>query len=423
MRQTSKDMIIRLDEFLGSICRRGLSSLTRLHLSSCNILGGLPEDLGSLHSLEYLIVRGNNVSCLPKGINNLLCLKYLNVQLCKSLNELPRELTPNLELLYADYHLALKSIRDLLIKCFKLDLISTSWCGHETSQCGTISTNQVNVLKFLQHFLRTCIQCDFNRKIFFCISFPEGRIPESFGYQFINQSRISINLNPSWYTDKFMGFSICCYSNGWKTGVEATLICRFDPERKHSLKCDIDRHRLNSLAPYVIFFYIPFKTWWLASDSKKGRAHVIIAYLRYVHCQGGKHIGEFAWSMRIMLGDGEGSIEQCKVPSSLKLAALRVFEQLEPSSTSSHLQASIEHNFATERGLHFGFKNKPQELNQETTAVQNEHESRNAELIRICESPSRKMVDASRKRKRKEKQKEKNNLKSFKTFLINNRDK
>lgn len=92
------------------------------------------------------------------------------------------------------------------------------------------------------------------------------------------------------------------------------------------------------------------------------------------------------------------------------------FEQLEPSSISSHLQASIDRNFTTERGLHFGFENKALELNQATKAVQSEHESQNVELIR-------KMAGTSRKRKREEKQKEKNNLKSFKTFLINNRDK
>ncbi|XP_049402801.1 disease resistance protein Roq1-like [Solanum stenotomum] len=412
----------------------GLSSLTRLHLSNCNILGGLPEDLGSLHSLEYLIVKKNNISCLPKSIKKLLCLKYLNVQFCESLNELPRELPPNLELLYADYHLALKSIRDLLINCFKLNLILTSWCGHEKSRCGTISTNQVDVLKCVQHFLRACIQCHFHQRTYFCISFPEGRVPESFGYQFINQSRISINLNPSWYTDKFMGFSICCYSNGWKAGVEATLICISDPERKHSLKCDIDHHRLNSLAPSVIFFYIPFKTWWLASDNKVGKSP--LDYCLFEVCTMSRR--KAYWGVRLEYENkvrrwrrkhlAMRSSKLFEVPQKdnammTEIGCSVVFEQLEPSSISSHLQESIDHNFTTERGLHFGFENKALVLNQATKAVQSEHESQNVELIRICDSPFRKMVGASRKRKRKEKQKEKNNLKSIKTFLVNNRDK
>ncbi|XP_055813266.1 disease resistance protein RPV1-like [Solanum dulcamara] len=50
----------------------GLSSLTSLDLSNCNILGGLLEDLGSLHLLEKLNVSGSNISCLPKSFKRTL---------------------------------------------------------------------------------------------------------------------------------------------------------------------------------------------------------------------------------------------------------------------------------------------------------------------------------------------------------------
>ncbi|KAG5573844.1 hypothetical protein H5410_063610 [Solanum commersonii] len=86
----------------------GLSSLTSLHLSNLNILGGLPEDLGSLHSLENLNVIRSNISCLPKSFKGFFRLRSLDVQFCQNLNELPGELPPDLEELFADYHLVLK---------------------------------------------------------------------------------------------------------------------------------------------------------------------------------------------------------------------------------------------------------------------------------------------------------------------------
>ncbi|KAF3666871.1 putative C-terminal processing peptidase, chloroplastic-like isoform X1 [Capsicum annuum] len=181
-----------------------LSSLTDLHLSNLNILGGLPEELGSLLFLDELNLSGSNISWLPKSIKQLLQLQRLDVQFCQNLNELPGEqLPPNLTDLYLDYHLFLKSIRDLVTKCLNLNVLSISWCRHEKSEYGTVSMSQVNVLKSLHQLIRTCIQCDFHQRDFFLTSFPEVRSPELFNYQ------VSIDLNPSWYNDKFMGFTIC----------------------------------------------------------------------------------------------------------------------------------------------------------------------------------------------------------------------
>ncbi|KAG5573576.1 hypothetical protein H5410_063342, partial [Solanum commersonii] len=98
-------------------------------------------------------------------------------------------------LIFADYHLALKSLGDLL--------------NNVTSAKG-----------FLFSFV-----------------FLKSRIPELFDYQFINQKVISIDLKPSWYTDKFMGFSLCyCPVLEANVSLIATLVCKSDPERKHSLK-------------------------------------------------------------------------------------------------------------------------------------------------------------------------------------------
>lgn len=122
-------------------------------------------------------------------------------------------------------------------------------------------------MKLLRHFLRTCIQCDFQQRAYFLISFPEVRMPELFGYQFINQEKISINLNPSWYTDKFMVFSLC-YNRPdvFEVRLVAKLVCNSDPERKHSLNYDIPDYWFESPVKYCI--YKPFETLWHASGDK-----------------------------------------------------------------------------------------------------------------------------------------------------------
>ncbi|KAK4725929.1 hypothetical protein R3W88_030846 [Solanum pinnatisectum] len=242
----------------------GLSSLTSLDLNNHNILSGLPEDLGSLQSLEKLSLSGSIISCLPKRFKGLLHLQHLNVQFCQNLNKLPGELPPNLKELCADYHLALMSIRDLVIHYPKL-------CRLGISDCGAVSSEQVNV--FLQYFIRTCIQFDFLQRDYFLIFFPDQvRISELFDYdRFTNQKEMSIDLNPSWYTDKFMGFWI---SYGLTTlnytRLEATLVCKSDPERKYSLKYNYFG-QLCIESPSICCFYIPFETLWNASGNKEGK--------------------------------------------------------------------------------------------------------------------------------------------------------
>ncbi|KAG5573867.1 hypothetical protein H5410_063633 [Solanum commersonii] len=204
-------------------------------------MSGLPEVLGSLHSLKNLCLSRSNISCLPKNINKLSRVHFLNIQFCENLNELPSgELPPNLTL----YRLVI-------------------------SNCGAVSSEQVNV--FLHHFLRTCIQCDFNQRDYFIISFPGGvKILELFDYdRFVNQKEISIDLNPSWYTDKFMGFWICYGPTTVNSGLEATLVCKSDPERKYSFKYNNNNFRFNE--PFICCLYIPFETLWNGEGNKEGK--------------------------------------------------------------------------------------------------------------------------------------------------------
>ncbi|XP_015162034.1 TMV resistance protein N-like isoform X2 [Solanum tuberosum] len=239
-------------------------SITKLGKLKVLCLWGLPEDLGSLHSLTSLRLSGSNISCLPKSFKGLLHLQHLNIQFCQNLNELPGELPPNLRELLADYHLALKSIKDLVINCLKLYWLVIS-------DCGAVSSEQVNV--FLQHFLRTCIQCDFHQRDYFVIFFPDqDRIPELFNYdRFINQKVISIDLNPSWYTDKFMGFWLCYGPTGLDTILKAALICKSDPERKYPLKYNSIQRYSRFIDPFICCVYIPFETLWNGEGNKEGK--------------------------------------------------------------------------------------------------------------------------------------------------------
>ncbi|KAK4725931.1 hypothetical protein R3W88_030848 [Solanum pinnatisectum] len=189
----------------------GLSSLTSLDHNNHNILSGLPEDLGSLHSLENLNVSGCNISCLPKSFKGLLHLQHLNVQFCQNLNELPGELPPNLRELFADYHLALKSSKNLVICCLKL-------CRLAISDCGTVSSEQVNV--FLQHFLMTCVQ------FFLCLFWSKGQVMSSFRFYLFTLRLVSLQcrddaecIHRYW---RFKDPLICCvyipFETLWNNG-------------------------------------------------------------------------------------------------------------------------------------------------------------------------------------------------------------
>ncbi|KAM3289626.1 disease resistance protein Roq1-like [Capsicum chacoense] len=326
-----------------------LSFLNHVHLGNLNILCGLPEDLGSFQSLKRLDVSRSNISCLPKSIKELLHLKHLNVQFCQDLNELPEELPPHLLILDADYHLALKSIRHLVTECRKMRKLIISWCGHEKSECQNVSSEQVNVQKFLRHFLRTCIQCDFHQRASFLISFPKLRIPKLFDHQFINQKAISIDLNPSWYTDKFMGFSMCYGpSEGNVSGVYKEEAC-WGIRLEYENKCRRWRRKLRETQSRELF---PV----LQKNTESGFSMV-----------------------------------------------------LEPSLPSSS-RASAEHNIATDRGLYKGYEKKALDVDQAAMAVQKEHTSQNVELISVCGSPSRNMDNVSRKRERKRNRKKKRKM-------------
>ena len=67
----------------------GLSSLTNLNLSYCN-LKEIPNDVGCLFSLKLLDLSGNNFCGLPDNIAQLSILKWLIVDNCTILQSFPK---------------------------------------------------------------------------------------------------------------------------------------------------------------------------------------------------------------------------------------------------------------------------------------------------------------------------------------------
>nr|AFP55534.1 TIR-NBS-LRR [Rosa rugosa] len=66
------------------------SSLTSLKLNDCNLCEGeIPNDIGSLPSLNWLELRGNNFVSLPASIHLLSKLSYIDLENCKRLQQLP----------------------------------------------------------------------------------------------------------------------------------------------------------------------------------------------------------------------------------------------------------------------------------------------------------------------------------------------
>ncbi|XP_031250587.1 disease resistance-like protein DSC1 [Pistacia vera] len=132
----------------------GLITLKILDLSDCNLLhGAIPNDIGSLCSLEELNLSGNNFDTLPPSINQLMKLEILWLERCKKLQSLP-ELPPQIVVLGAQDCTSLerlsppeqstsRGIELYFYNCFKLvenygsdlTVIVEDWCCAGSKIC------------------------------------------------------------------------------------------------------------------------------------------------------------------------------------------------------------------------------------------------------------------------------------------------
>ncbi|KAM3337982.1 hypothetical protein P3S68_032307 [Capsicum galapagoense] len=341
-----------------SLCN--LKNLQHLYLCGCKKLEKLPENIGDLKELETLDARETVISQLPPSITKLVKLGEL------SFSRVVKHVQHSS--IFVFHQLSALSYLN------ELHLNNLNILGGLPETLGSLqSLEHLDVSGSNISVKITFIQCEFHQKNYFLISFPEVRSPELFDDQFINQKDISIELNPSWYTDKFMGFSIFCGCNAIYVGLVATLVCKSDPERKHSLK------------------YCRENAYWgirLEYENKDRR-----------------------WRRKQRATQSPKIFPVPRKDTSLttKSVCYIVLEQPEPSLPSSSL-ASTEHDIATDSGLYLGYEKKSLEVDQATMTVQKEHKSQNVQLIRVCGSPSRKMDDTSRKRKRRRNRKKRRKI-------------
>jgi Leucine-rich repeat (LRR) protein len=115
----------------------GLCSLTELNVSNCN-LKAIPNDIGSLFSLEGLNLNGNKFVCLPESISQLSNLKWMSVNNCTSLRSLSK-LPSNIHRIFAKNCISLEMLPDLLKlnDSFKPNLLLQNCFKLVDNQCLT----------------------------------------------------------------------------------------------------------------------------------------------------------------------------------------------------------------------------------------------------------------------------------------------
>ncbi|KAH0714084.1 hypothetical protein KY284_006989 [Solanum tuberosum] len=125
----------------------GLCSLKELDLSYCNLIdGGLPEDIGSLSSLEELKLFGNNFEHLPQSISELGALRLLNLSDCKRLTQLP-EFPQQLDTIHADW--SNDSICNSLFQ--NISSLQHDICTSDSISLRVFTTGEDNIPRWFHH--------------------------------------------------------------------------------------------------------------------------------------------------------------------------------------------------------------------------------------------------------------------------------
>ncbi|XVF70225.1 hypothetical protein PTKIN_Ptkin11bG0143400 [Pterospermum kingtungense] len=162
----------------------GLSSLTRLNLSYCNLWeGAIPNDICCLSSLKTLDLSGNNFMSLPGTISCLSKLRLLQLSDCKRLKALPALLT-SIEALILDGCASLEVFANPSTVCnssIYYPLIFSPIFYREL-----MNNNALTTMKKLKALYA-------NRKSTFDVIIPGNEIPKRLSYQ-TDESSIKIAL-------------------------------------------------------------------------------------------------------------------------------------------------------------------------------------------------------------------------------------
>ncbi|XP_052185033.1 disease resistance protein RUN1-like [Diospyros lotus] len=168
-------------ECQGSICLllpplSGLCSLTELDLNECNLSEAfLPNDLGSLSSLEFLCLNGNNFTSLPASIGGLLRLFSLELKDCKNLKTLP-DLPSSIRLINASGCISLERFQNPTS-------MPENLVEFNLSNCLTLAKNQPSLpLELLRNQLKGSATSS-KEDIYFSVVVPGRKLPKWVNHQ------------------------------------------------------------------------------------------------------------------------------------------------------------------------------------------------------------------------------------------------
>ncbi|XVF78230.1 hypothetical protein PTKIN_Ptkin14bG0113600 [Pterospermum kingtungense] len=207
----------------------GLSSLTNLNLSYCNLgEGAIPNDIYRLSTLERVNLRGNNFISVPTTLSQLSKVQYLDLSDCIELKSLPEALTKIKKLcINGCASLELFEHRSTVNKSVDSALI----CG---TNCYRLAANN-NTLTMLEKHLKVFE----NARLLFDIIMPGSEIPEWFSHQ-SNESSINLPLPPNIRNDgQWIGVAFCCLFGPASNGEDYAW-------RRANLECKSFIHGRNS---------------------------------------------------------------------------------------------------------------------------------------------------------------------------------
>ncbi|PRQ53791.1 putative powdery mildew resistance protein, RPW8 [Rosa chinensis] len=124
------DWFIKLEELPAELCE--LIELTKLTISSCNVLSSLPEAIGNLVNLEVLRLRYNlELSEVPDSIGNLNKLKKFEISACYKIEKLPEHIgelkcLTNLRIMWCDL---LSALPEAIGNLVNLEVLSLRFCA------------------------------------------------------------------------------------------------------------------------------------------------------------------------------------------------------------------------------------------------------------------------------------------------------
>ena len=179
-----------------SISFSGLCSLTSLDLSYCN-LNAIPNDICCLFSLKYLCLSGNNFSCLPESIAQLSRLYWLLVDNCTSLRSWPK-LPLNIIYIVGKDFTSLEMLQDLLQPNSLLTCLCLSNCSKLVDNQGFIDMFFAMIINSLWHPLFLSGIHD--------IVFPGSEIPKWFRHQSIGDE---VSIPYSLLCNECLGIAVC----------------------------------------------------------------------------------------------------------------------------------------------------------------------------------------------------------------------